>query len=358
MKYLFLRMTALLLVLLLSTACSEQGVPVTGTEPNESQTSSYEVVAEELRSPWDIAFAEETIYISEREGTIVKLEGDKMTRQEVQLNKPLNASGEGGFLGFVLTPQFSETKQAYAYHTYKESGEIFNRVVLLMESESGWSEMKTLIEGIPGASTHNGGRMAIGPDDKFYITTGDAGKESLAQEVSSLAGKILRLELDGGIPADNPFEGSYVYSLGHRNPQGLVWDAEGKLYITEHGPSGFPGGHDEINLITAGGNYGWPEIIGDEQKEGMTSPLYHTGDTAIAPSGTTITADGQMLIATLRGETLYAYDPAKHTLQVRLEGEGRLRDVKIHQGQVYVITNNTDGRGSPSETDDRLIRLR
>ena len=149
MKYHFLRMTVLLLALSLSTACSEQGEPVTVTEPNESQARSYEVIAEELRSPWEIAFAEETIYISEREGTIVKIEGDKMTRQEVQLNKPLNASGEGGFLGIVLTPQFSETKQAYAYHTYKESGEIFNRVVLLMERDNGWFEMKTLIEEIP-----------------------------------------------------------------------------------------------------------------------------------------------------------------------------------------------------------------
>lgn len=328
----------------------------TSTGPDDP-AAAYEVLAEELRVPWVITFDGDIVYISEREGSIVKLEGNKLTRQAVHLNKDVHGSGEGGFLGFLLAPDFAQSKTAYAYHTYKENGRIQNRVVLLKQNGGQWNEVRALLEGIPGAANHDGGRMAFGPDKLLYVTTGDAEQRELAQDVNSLAGKILRMTLDGKVPDDNPFTGSYVYSYGHRNPQGLAWNDEGVMFNTEHGPSGDPGGHDEINIIEAGGNYGWPNIYGGAQQEGMITPIYHTGEKAIAPSGATIDDRNRLLIATLAGEALYRYDPAAKEMAVVFAGEGRLRDVKIKDGSIYVITNNTDGRGTPSETDDRLLRL-
>ncbi|WJH37286.1 PQQ-dependent sugar dehydrogenase [Paenibacillus sp. CC-CFT747] len=211
---------------------------------------------------------------------------------------------------------------AYAYHTYQEGNRTLNRVVLLQEKNGSWEEQKALLEGIPGGINHNGGRLAIGPDRLLYITTGDSGEEKLAQDPKSLGGKILRMTLDGRVPEDNPFIGSYVYSYGHRNPQGLAWDKQGTMYSSEHGPSGSPGGHDEINVIEKGRNYGWPVIIGDSKKDGMVSPVYQTGDTAIAPSGIAVDTEGKLLVTTLRGEKLFRFDPASRKLTPVLEGEG------------------------------------
>lgn len=327
------------------------------SEPSPEPEGPYEVLAERLRVPWVIEFAGDTVYISEREGNVVKVEGQDMTRQTVHLQKSVHGQGEGGFLGFLLAPDFEQSKEAYAYHTYEEGGELYNRVVVLKQNGDQWDEVKPLLEGIPGAANHDGGRMAYGPDGLLYITTGDAQQRDLAQVKESLAGKILRMTLDGKVPADNPFPGSYVYSYGHRNPQGLAWTDDGTMLVTEHGPSGSPGGHDEINIVVPGGNYGWPAIYGDAEQSGMITPVYHTGETAIAPSGATIDSRNRMLIATLAGSALYRFDPAAKEMSVVFEGEGRLRDVKIKDGRVYVITNNTDGRGVPGERDDRLLVL-
>jgi glucose/arabinose dehydrogenase len=351
----------LLLIVTMLAACSGTSLTPTTTDAGPSNPTSQEVgfqiIAKKLQAPWAIDFNGEIIYISERNGAIVKIDGAAFTRQKLTLNKAVNQVGEGGFLGFLLAPDYSTTKQAYAYHTYKEEGNTYNRVVLLQENAEGWQEIKTLIERIPGSNVHNGGRLAFGPDHYLYITTGDSSKGELSQDLKSLGGKILRMTLDGAIPQDNPFPDSYVYSYGHRNSQGIAWDAEGQMYETEHGPSGSPGGHDEINRIEPGKNYGWPTVIGDEKQEGMINPLYHTGDTAIAPSGISIGSDNQILIAALRGEKLFKYDPRTKQMNVILENQGRLRDVKIHNGKTYLITNNTDGRGVPSEEDDRLLLL-
>jgi glucose/arabinose dehydrogenase len=351
------------LALLMSASCSNKsiqtidGKPTGSNAKNTSAAKAYTIAAERLHTPWSIQFDGDTIYVSEREGNIVMVNSGTMTRQKVRLNKQLNNEGEGGFLGIQLSPDFRESRQAYAYHTYDEGGKVLNRVVVLQKKDDGWEEIKSYLEGIPGAYTHNGGRLAIGPDNLLYITTGDSGKDMLAQDLKSNAGKILRMTLDGKVPADNPFPSSYVYSYGHRNSQGIAWDKQGRMLSSEHGPSGNPGGHDEINLIEKGRNYGWPSIIGDAKKEGMVSPLYHTGDIAIAPSGISFDAEGQLLITTLRGEKLYRYNSAMNRLTAILEGEGRLRDVKLHNGSFYVITNNTDGRGKPAANDDRLLIL-
>lgn len=348
-------------IVLLSVACTEKLSSTNKSKPVDSQAKTgdaYTILAEKLRTPWSIQFDEDTIYVSEREGHIVKMSNGTVTRQKVKLNKPLKIQGEGGFLGIQLAPDFHNTRQAYAYHTYEEGGKILNRVVVLQEKNGAWEELKAYLEGIPGGNIHNGGRLAIGPDNMLYITTGDSGTDKLAQDVKSTAGKILRMTLDGKVPADNPFAKSYVYSYGHRNSQGIAWDKQGRMFSSEHGPSGDPGGHDEINLIEKGKNYGWPVIIGNAKKEGMVTPLYQTGDTAIAPSGIAIDPEGQLLIATLIGKKLYRFNPNTKQLTTMLEGEGRLRDVKVHNGGIYVLTNNTDGRGNPSATDDRLLMLK
>jgi glucose/arabinose dehydrogenase len=204
----------LLLIVLLITACSSQSTPSTTMESEtmstEKPNQGFQVLAKKLQTPWAIDFNGEQIYISERVGTIVKIEGTKLTRQQLTLNKAVYPEGEGGLLGFVLAPDFAKTKQAYAYHTYQENGKTYNRLVLLQENTAGWKEVKAFIEHIPGSSNHNGGRLAVGPDHNLYITTGDSTKGELAQDLKSLGGKILRMTIEGKIPQDNPFPNSYV----------------------------------------------------------------------------------------------------------------------------------------------------
>jgi glucose/arabinose dehydrogenase len=321
------------------------------------EAAPYEIAAEGLDIPWSIAFDGDVIYISERKGGIVKVEngGGGMTRMSVRLEEAVHHEAEGGFLGFVLSPDFPSTQTAFAYHTYRSGGKTLNRIVELKLEGAEWVEQKALLEGIPGSLYHNGGRLEFGPDGLLYATTGDATQTSLSQDKESLAGKILRLNLDGSIPPDNPSSSSYMYSYGHRNPQGLAWTSDGTMYSSEHGPSGSPGGHDEVNRITPGANYGWPELIGDQTRPGMVPPLYHTGDEAIAPSGTIVDGEGRLLIATLAGEGIYRYTPSTGEMEKWHEGEGRIRDLHLKEGRLYFITNNRDGRGNPLQEDDRLI---
>ena len=181
--------------------------------------------------------------------------------------------GEGGLLGIALDPNFEENHYIYLYYTYSDFFTPYNKVVRFTESQNQLSKEFVLLDKIPGQFAHDGGRLKFGPDGKLYLTTGDSLNSDLSQDLNSLAGKILRINPDGTIPDDNPFP-NFVYSLGHRNPQGLDWDPKtGMLVNSEHGPSG----HDEINVIEAGKNYGWPEIVGDETHSKYVSPILHTG---------------------------------------------------------------------------------
>ncbi len=216
----------------------------------------------------------------------------------------------------------------------------------------------TIIDGIPSDRIHNGGRIAFGPDDYLYVTTGDAAEAALAQDRESMAGKILRLEDDGSIPADNPF-GTEVYSYGHRNAQGITWDDEGRLWSTEHGPSA----RDELNVVEAGGNYGWPNITGAETHPEMESPAFHSGQYETwAPAGGTY-VDGSVFFAGLRGERLYearVEGGEVNAFTSHLAGDfGRLRAVTLAPDEeyLYLTTSNTDGRGDERAGDDRLIRI-
>jgi glucose/arabinose dehydrogenase len=318
------------------------------------QVGNLEVIAENLEVPWSINKLGDTFYLSERPGTIVKVEDGSVNRQRVSLKKGLSQAAEAGLLGFVLAPDFEQTNKAFAYYTYENGTGQFNRIVELTLKNDEWAEGRLLLDKIPSGRFHHGGRLKIGPDSMLYATAGDAATNpEIAQDLESLGGKILRLNLDGSVPADNPFGNSYVYSYGHRNPQGLAWSQDGIMYASEHGPSA----HDEINVIVSGKNYGWPEITGDDTKQGMETPLFQSGDNTWAPSGMAA-YNGRLYVATLRGNAVREFDPAAKTTREIITDVGRVRDVLVHGDYMYFISNNTDGRGTPAAHDDKLYRVK
>ncbi|MCA0971172.1 PQQ-dependent sugar dehydrogenase [Halobacillus litoralis] len=321
-----------------------------GCQSSPEVDGSMEVLADELRSPWDLEIYGEDYFISEREGNVVTVADGQVNRAPLQTSEEIVQIGEGGLLGFHLHPDYETNNLAFAYHTYEDNG-LKNRVVLVENQGSEWIEIESVLENIPGARFHNGGRIEMSPDCFLFVTTGDALEENTARDLSSLSGKILRMNMDGRVPSDNPINNSYVYSYGHRNPQGLAWTEEGQLYASEHGPDA----HDEINRIDAGADYGWPDYVGDEHDDSVTAPLFHTGTETWAPSGITIYED-QLWIATLRGTALRTLSLEGGNPEVVTEQYGRIRDVVEQEGVLFFITNNTDGRGSPADNDDRLVR--
>lgn len=314
-----------------------------------------EIIAYLLQVPWSINKVGSTFYLSERPGMIAKVENGVTTRQKVSLKKRLSTAAEAGFLGLVLAPDFQKSKVAYAYYTYENRTGQFNRIVELTQtSNEEWEETRVLLDKIPSGAVHHGGRLKIGPDGKLYATTGDArARPEIAQNISSLGGKILRLNLDGSIPKDNPFPNSYVFSYGHRNPQGLAWDSDGNLFASEHGPSA----HDEINKIEPGKNYGWPTITGTESNAGMESPFFQSGKDTWAPSGMAFYKN-KLYVATLRGNAIREFDLETMTTSIVVSGFGRIRDVLIEGDFLYFVSNNTDGRGTPAQDDDKLYRIK
>jgi glucose/arabinose dehydrogenase len=342
------------LVFIFLTGCSDAKEQNVEDQEASIPYSEPEVIAETLNVPWSIDKIGNTFFLSERPGSIIKVEEGKMQRQKVDLEKKLATAEEAGLLGFVLAPDFSKSKEAYAYYTYQDSSGQFNRIVTLQLEDDSWKEEKILLDRIPSGAFHHGGRLEIGPDNKLYATTGDASSQpEIAQDLESLGGKILRMNLDGSVPDDNPFPNSYVYSFGHRNPQGLTWSYEGSLYESEHGPSA----NDEINQIQPGHNYGWPIIMGSEEKEGMETPLFTSGEnTTWAPSGMAY-HDGKLYVAALRGTAVLEFNLQTGDVSDVIKGFGRIRDVFIENNSLYFISNNTDGRGNPLVKDDKLYRI-
>lgn len=327
-----------------------------------------EIAADNLYIPWAIAISNEgTLYFTERSGAVRIIEkGELLTQPLIEFQPPFISQGEGGLMGIVLDPDFSQNHYIYVMHTYAEELQVYNRVIRLVEKDNTAIIDKILIDKIPGGNIHNGGRLKIGPDRNLYITTGDAGNPSLAQNLASTAGKILRIKPDGGIPEDNPFTGSPVYSFGHRNPQGLAWNIQNVLYESEHGQMA----HDEINIILPGANYGWPLVQGyNESKEVKTQkPLLSSENVTWAPSGITFVNqgpwNGRLLVATLRGEqllviTLNEDGTRVDQIETWLSNQyGRLREViQANDGSVYLTTSNMDGRGTYHNGDDKIIRL-
>ncbi|MFS0863700.1 PQQ-dependent sugar dehydrogenase [Fredinandcohnia sp. 179-A 10B2 NHS] len=343
-----------IITLFLLVGCSVETEDQGKREAIKETLSTPTIVATDLQIPWTITKTNGAFYITQRIGKIFEIDeatGSKK-QQSLRLTKEVLHEGEGGLLGFALAPDFDDSRLAYAYHTYLENNKIFNRVILVEKAGDTWEEKAVHIDRIPGGIIHNGGRLRIGPDMKLYVTTGDAGVADSAQDPRGLAGKILRLNLDGSIPQDNPFTNSYVYSYGHRNPQGLAWDDAGTLYSTEHGQSA----HDEINIIKPGQNYGWPLIQGDEEAPNMIKPLYHTNEYTWAPSGIE-QLNGKLYIATLRDSKIRSYDLKTGKIDVMLDITSRMRDVFIQNGTLFTITNNRDGRGTPKKGDDKLLSI-
>lgn len=334
----------------------------TGTSITEGEINTEalppEVVAEDLEIPWELVFLPDgEMLVTERPGRLILIGDDK---QAIEVSGVAHR-GEGGLLGLALHPDFAENNQIYLYLTTETSGALTNRVERYTLNGTTLTNRVVIIENIPGASNHDGGRIAFGPDGLLYIATGDAGDEPSAQDSESLAGKILRLNTDGSIPSDNPFSNA-VYSYGHRNIQGLAWDEAGNLWATEHGRSGARSGFDELNKIVKGGNYGWPELEGDEEQEWMIVPEIHsTADETWAPAGIAY-LNNHVIFTGLRGRSLYVADVSTgeaRGLEAFLREEyGRLRSVTVGpDGMLYVLTNNTDGRGRPEAGDDKIIKI-
>ena len=357
----------------------------------EESNYNVEIVAENLNIPWAIDFAPDgRIFFTERsggettgttrEGTIRIIENGNLL-DEPALTLTVERR-EGGVLGLALDPNFDENHYVYVYYTKKFApfpkdflSEKFNRLSRFVEIDNKLENEKILIDKIPGSHTHDGGRISFGPDGKLYATTGDIKIPELSQDLNSLAGKILRINSDGTIPEDNPFENSPVFSYGHRNPQGLDWEkSTGKLVSSEHGPSGEYGwqGRDEINVIEPGKNYGWPIISGDMRDEKFQSPLYHTGqEMTWAPSGISFYNSekypewqNKLFVATLAAKQIRILDLDLNQNVVKSneiflnDSFGRLRDVvEGPDGNLYVLTSNQDGRGNPQPNDDRILKI-
>ncbi|MEQ9401249.1 MAG: PQQ-dependent sugar dehydrogenase [Longimicrobiales bacterium] len=316
-----------------------------------------EVVATDLDVPWEVAFLPEGDFlVTERPGRLVRLAPDGAVRWRTDV-PDVRARGEGGLLGLALDPAFGDTGWIYLYRTTETD----NRVDRWTLGPGGELTDRTpVVDGIPVAAFHDGGRLHVGPDGMLWITTGDAGSAADARNPASLAGKILRVTPTGGTPETNP-GGSIVWSLGHRNPQGLAWADDGTVWATEHGRSGFTSGLDEVNRIEAGGDYGWPEFQGDSVTAEVHAPVLHSGPSHTwAPSGAAWW-NGRLFFGGLRGQALYdvAGLPGAPRLTVHFFREfGRIRQVRVGpDGMLYLLTGNRDGRGSPEDDDDRLLRL-
>jgi glucose/arabinose dehydrogenase len=337
---------------------------------------NVQLVAAGLEVPWAVAQAPDgRLFVTERPGRvrIVRLGGGGLQAQPwASVPARANPDAERGLLGIALDPEFASSGFVYLYYSYAgPGGATLNRLVRMRDDNGRGTDETILLDNIPGAANHDGGRIAFGPDGKLYVATGDGEQQNRAQDRTSLAGKILRLEKDGTVPADNPFAPSPVYSLGHRNGQGLAFHPDTRvLYQTEHGPSGFFPAccQDEVNRIEAGANYGWPIVTGRPGDQRFRDPIISSGavDTW-APSGAAFATRpgplrGSLLFANLRAQHLHRIvltpDGRGIAFEERLllNQYGRLRDVyEISTGEFLLLTSNRDGRGRPRDDDDRML---
>jgi glucose/arabinose dehydrogenase len=345
------------------------GAAVPGTplpETVQVPGSTFRDLATNLSVPWSLVeLPDATLLFSERDTAAVKEVLPGGSTRTVGTVQGVVPGGEGGLLGLAVHASSCgvgtgapSCLDLFAYFTSSTD----NRIVRMPLSGSAGSyrlgPAQNILTGIAKAGNHNGGRLAFGPDGMLYATAGDAGNRQLAQDRSALNGKILRLTPDGTAPADNPIPGSLVYSLGHRNPQGLAWDSSGRLWSSEFGQNTW----DELNLITPGSNYGWPEVEGlSPDRPEFTSPVLQWPTAEASPSGLAISGT-TIYMAALRGQRLWVVqvgpDQGQPSAAAYLIGRfGRLRDVQVQDGALLLLTNNTDGRGSPKDGDDRLLSV-
>ncbi len=351
------------------TATGSDSASVNTEYVQKSLGLGVETVVVGLEIPWDLAFTPDgRILITERPGRIRVVKNGELQQGPYATLDVFHRS-EAGLMGIALDPDFTTNGHLYVCYTYSQGRGVFNRIARLTDRGDRANDHHVILDHIPGASRHDGCRIRFGPDGYLYATTGDATDPALSQDPESLAGKVLRMAADGSVPADNPFPGSLVYSLGHRNPQGLDWHPiTGDLFITEHGPDR----DDEVNLIEPGKNYGWPEVTGGAgDGDYVDATLALTPTVAIAGAAF---LRGDRMPDSWRGNLVFAALKSSHLQRVILEppdfrtigsrqilfqGEyGRLRAVRMGpDGYLYFTTSNRDGRGRPREGDDRLLRL-
>lgn len=332
-------------------------------------------VANGLDIPWSIVFTDSNrMLIAERPGKIkVLIDGKFANNPVVYEFNEVTTKGEEGLMSLVLDPKYKDNKILYAAVAYSDEGRDWVKVVSMVDRGPELQLGKIIFDKIPAAKFHSGTALAFGPDEKLYITTGDATDKEQAQNLNSLSGKILRINPDGTIPTDNPYPNSPVFSYGHRNGQGLAWHPNGKLYESEHGPSVIDGaaGGDEINLIEPKKNYGWPLVSHNKHKEGTEFPL-RIFTPAEAPASLMVYTGNtlpqfkdNLFFGALKGEGLVRLvldpkNPSQITHVEKLAGVefGRIRAVaQGPDGAIYFSTSNLDGRGSPTDTDDRIFKI-
>ncbi|MDX2730031.1 PQQ-dependent sugar dehydrogenase [Streptomyces sp. NBC_01707] len=338
--------------------------PPTSLPPEKGSVKVVSTLAEGLASPWGLAELPggDLLVSSRDERTITRVDGRTGGKTLLGTVPGVSPAGEGGLLGIAISPTYASDHLVYAYFTTGSD----NRIARMRYDEHGdagrqLGAPQTILRGIPKGNIHNGGRIAFGPDHMLYAGTGETGNTGLAQDKASLAGKILRMTPDGRPAPGNPEPGLLMYSYGHRNVQGLAWDSRKQLWASEFGQDTW----DELNQIVPGGNYGWPKHEGKVGKKGFVDPVAQWKTSEASPSGIAF-AKGSIWMAGLRGERLWriplSENPDKEPLaapQSFLKGEyGRLRTVLAAGGnRLWLVTSNTDTRGTPEPGDDRALVL-
>jgi quinoprotein glucose dehydrogenase len=377
-----LRRRGILLAAVLASLAGCAGAPSELRRAETTHGVAVDTVARGLDVPWGIAFAPDgRIFVSERAGRIRVVERGVL-RPEPWAVLEVARRSEMGLMGIALAPDFARSGALYVVGTFDAGDDRReNRVVRFTERGGRGVDPAVVVGGIPAARYHAGAALAFGPDGMLYLSTGDATSPWDAQDAGSLAGKVLRLRPDGGVPADNPVRGSPVYASGVRNPQGLAWHPDtGHLFAPDHGPTWLPqewfrSGRDELNVVLPGGNYGWPEVAGDLGGERFIRPLVEWTP-AIAPGAMAFDRGavfpawrGNAFVAALRGEQLVrvvlqrAADARTGWRAVASEPVlagrlGRIRAVALGpDGHLYLTTSNRDGRGERRPGDDLLLRI-
>jgi quinoprotein glucose dehydrogenase len=358
-----------------------QSTPIHGEMPqtvdDDLRTDVPEVYVEtwvdSLVVPWTLVFLPTGDgLVAQRPGQIMRIpEGTRTPESYKKIDVVQQV--DSGLMGLALHPDFENQPYVYAMHTYRgDDEELYNRVIRLRHEGSTATFDRVIIDGITGDPIHIGGRIAFGPDGMLYIGTGDVGRPDTAQDMGILAGKILRVTPTGEIPADNPFDGSPIWTYGNRVVQGLTWDPEtGTMFNTEHGPSGERGvaHRDEINIIRKGENYGWPEAVGAPQLPAYDDPIASWKRQSVPPAGLTFYR-GDLYVGSLGAQSLLRLEFEDHEAYQISSIErwfardlshgvyGRLRDVTVGPDSLlYVTTSNTDGRAVTRPHDDKILRI-